>query len=332
MRRDFIFYGGLLSLTWVLAIWSPRPSVSQKAQKQPLPSPLPTPLKSPPSVRTELCQAWDFRLIEGQKLSSQLEEMSGLAWSAHWEESLYHVSDSGNRPELLVTTAEGLLQRAIPYAERQSDVEDISRGPCPWPGQGGSCLYIADSGDNFKLRSDHQIHIVEEASLYGPAPRRETLHYVYPEQQRFDVEAMAVHPQTGHILLFTKEKEQSQVFELKKPFGAGVQTAAALATLPLSSVTGAAFHPAGERLLLLNRKGATELATGALSGFEKRDRSWFPYQRRIKVLALGQQEAISYTPSGLSFIYSGERRGWSKKLWGLVNARCLEPADADFPR
>lgn len=336
MRRDLIFYGaGLLGLTWLVALWAPETSISQKAQRQPPPRLAPEPLSEPIAPDPGLCQAWDFRLIPGASLAPELEEMSGLVWSTTWKDRLYHISDSGNRPDLLLTDEQGFLEGSIPYAQRQSDTEDISRGPCPWPAAKGaaapgSCLFVADMGDNFRLRSENRLHIVEEASLHSNAPRRESLVFNYPERQRFDAEALAVHPSSGTIHIFTKEKGKSQVFELRPLLGAGSLTPTLIATLPITHVTGASYHPSGERLLLLNYQGASELSHKALAGFQQEPRSWFPYRRKIPLLQLGQQEAIAYAPSGLSFIYSGERRGFSKKLWGLVRARCRQPADDSF--
>ncbi len=321
MRRDLIFYGGgLLSLSWLLALWAPSPSISQQAQVKPQLPPPPA-LLAPSPISPALCSKWDFRLNEGVNLSPLLEEMSGLAWSRHWADTLYHITDSGNNPDLLITNARGQLQGKIRFGDRNSDVEDIASGPCPWS---GSCLYIADTGDNLRLRSDHQIHIIEEARLFDGIPRRQTLHFKYEGNERFDVEALAVHPRSGNIHLFTKQKGKSQVFELRQPFGEGALIAQPLGRLPFGKITGAAHHPSGERLLLINWQGAVELSQSPLEGFQKEARDWYPYQRFIKLQTLDQQEAITYALDGLSFYYSSEKQRWSKKDWGLVEARCTE--------
>lgn len=330
--RRFILTTGLLSLfAWgVWHLW-PRPTArlaSEVAQASAASSLQPKLAPGPITPSETICERWSYRLEAGADLAPELEEMSGLGISSTWSDLVYHVADSGNEPHLLLTTGQGKWRQSIPFADRASDPEDLSLGPCPW---GGSCIFVADTGDNLKLRSDRQIHIIEEASLFHPTPRRSTLSFYFPNAESLDIEGIAVHPRSGDIYVFSKERKQSRVFLLSAPGGDERSRATPIAQLPFGQVTGAAMHPAGDRFLIVNKRGAFEISSRPLAGFEKKDRAWFAYQRKISIPPLTQTEAITYAPSGLSFFYTSERKKWSKEAWGLMQARCIHPLDSTFP-
>src|SRR5688572_29498225 len=87
------------------------------------------------------------RIVQpSRSLPNGLPESSGLALSARHEGVLWTHNDSGDRPEVFAVDAAGGFRgiSAITGA-RNEDWEDIAVGPCPG---GGSCLYVADTGDN----------------------------------------------------------------------------------------------------------------------------------------------------------------------------------------
>ncbi len=278
------------------------------------------PAAQPPSSQQaeRLCEDWDFQLVKGQSLNPELEEMSGLAFSRHWDDLLYHIADSENPPHLLVS--DSLMQRfrAVPYADENRDTEDLAVAACP---EGGSCLFIADTGDNFHLRKERFVYVVREDALAGSVQGQQ-LRITFPEQQALDVEALAVAPDGRELYFFSKEKAKTQVFSVSWDGHSNDLRPQKIAELSRTMVTGASFHPSARRILLINLEGALELSMEAKPGFQKTQRTWFPYERKIALMNLAQQEAIAYAPDGLSFIYSSERKPWSYGPWGLVWARC----------
>ncbi len=261
---------------------------------------------------------WQFEAVEGTRFSPDIQEMSGVALSRTWKDVIYHINDSGNSPDLLLTDSEGQNLRKIAYAERNSDPEDLGEAACPW---GGRCLYIADTGDNFRLRSAHQLWVIEESHLFDQA-RRLQIDLVYPQEQRLDIEAMAVTPEARVFYFFTKEKGRSQVLEGRWDGQATSMELKVVAVLERSMVTGASMHPSGRRLVLLNVQGALELSQDPQPGFVRRGRAWFPFERRFSLPYLAQQEAITYALNGRDLLYTSERKPWSRAPWGWMWVFC----------
>lgn len=90
-----------------------------------------------------------------------LEESSGLAVSRRTPGVLWTHNDSGNDTTLFAIDASGAILGRIRVPVRTRDWEDVSAAPC----EAGSCLYIADIGDNRGERGSVRIHRVPE-----PAP------------------------------------------------------------------------------------------------------------------------------------------------------------------
>ncbi len=324
-RRLVLWSGLLLTLVWVICLYVPQHHATARSEPNGVTNPELQMRTELPAPRTEVCEDWKFEMVEGTRLDPELEEMSGIAYSRHWKNLLYHIADSGNAPLLLLTRPSGELLQKIPYAERSSDPEDLDVGTCPW---GGSCIYVADTGDNFHLRRERQVIIIDEPSLLSPQPKKMTLRIEFPDRERIDVEALAVHPKNGSLYLFSKVKKRSRVFELPQPWNTEVIQAREIAVLKkFDHITGAQFHPLGDRLLLINWQGAIELSEGPRPAFQREARSWYPYQRKISIPPSVQPEAIAYSLNGLSLVYSSEKKKWSKKWWGMVSGQCLTPMD-----
>jgi hypothetical protein len=85
--------------------------------------------------------------------------------------------------------------------------------------------------------------------------------------------------------------------------------------------TGMDISPDGKRFLVLTYQDAVEFFID-LSSPPTSD-SWKEGQhyRRIPLLVLPQQEAISYTPDGKAFFYTTERTGTNA---GIVEVKCAD--------
>ena len=112
-----------------------------------------------PSVPAEICKRWEVPTQIGSLPNSLIHEASGLAISARFPNRLYHINDSTNGPYLYTTDSQGERVRKIEISGFKSDdTEDLSVAPCGKD----SCLYIADTGDNNKLRQEVEIVVIKE--------------------------------------------------------------------------------------------------------------------------------------------------------------------------
>ena len=88
----------------------------------------------------------------------ELREGSGVALSRRTPGLLWSHNDSGP-PMLIALDASGAAKGRVTVAgARVGDWEDVSAGPCPQ----GSCLYIADIGDNNGVRRSITVYRVPE--------------------------------------------------------------------------------------------------------------------------------------------------------------------------
>jgi hypothetical protein len=80
-----------------------------------------------------------------RSLPAEVRETSGLARGRRDSKVLWTHNDSGNQPVLFALSEEGrILGKARVLGATLLDWEDIEAGPCG----DGTCLFIADIGDN----------------------------------------------------------------------------------------------------------------------------------------------------------------------------------------
>ena len=147
-------------------------------------------------------------------LGRELRESSGLAASRQHPGILWSHNDSGGDAAVIALDTTGAVRgRVTIRGARNRDWEDIAVGPCP----AGSCLYIADTGDNEEHRKDVAIYRVPEPdpSARESAPA-ERLAFRYASGPR-DAEALFVLP-SGEVYLVTKGRRSAiSVFRLPTP-------------------------------------------------------------------------------------------------------------------
>ena len=204
------------------------------------------------------------------------------------------------------------------------DVEDIALGPCAV----GTCLFLADVGDNAEKRATVQIVIVPEKTRYKKSEK--PLRIVtakYPDKAH-NVEGVAIHPTSGDLYLITKSFDQTnrralvaKVFKLTarqmaKP--GAVETFSEVGEidlpyllydygLPGQIVTGLDISDDGQRAIAITYQNAIEMALDFAAPM-KASRTWKPNvdYRVIETAKLPQTEAVAYTTTGHGFIYDSE--------------------------
>ena len=192
--------------------------------------------------------------------SPRVRESSGVAVSRAHAGVLWTHNDSGDDPYVYATDLAGTDRGLVRIrGARAVDWEDIALGPCPTGG--GACLYIADTGDNERVRKSVVIYAVPEPDPPAKAGRAVPSAPAAALRLRYrggpdDVEAIYVSPRDSALYLVSKGR--SGVVELYRVSrnawdGDAVVTASPLQQLPIAPfaavgrlVTGAAIRPDGE--------------------------------------------------------------------------------------
>jgi hypothetical protein len=286
-------------------------------------------LFTPSTGGAALCKHWS----EGEKSGAldrlQIDEASGIAVSQRFPGRLYHVNDSGSGPYFYVTDYDGGKTKAVRiegFDAGGSDFEDASLGRCFG---GKSCFFIADTGDNREKRKFVRIIVIEEAQDFGPsAVPLKVLKLKYPDRPH-NAEGVALHP-NGDIYIFTKEEDldnmksyPAKLFKIEREkwenAGGGELMLEYAGELDLPRLSGSDSNfgsvitsfdiaPEGKRFIVLTYEDAYEFDIDlSASGLKPsaglvRDKDY----RAIKLVALPQQESISYIEEGRGFIYDSE--------------------------
>lgn len=150
----------------------------------------------------------------GAFASPRLRESSGVAVSRAHAGVLWSHNDSGDGPYLYATDLQGRDRGflLIPGVDA-IDWEDMALGPCPT--RAGSCIYIADTGDNLEGRPSVRVYAVPEPDPpTAPGDTLRTtaapavLQFRYPDGSH-DVEAIFVSPRDSALYLVTKGRSGS---------------------------------------------------------------------------------------------------------------------------
>jgi hypothetical protein len=244
----------------------------------------------------------------GTITSTALPEVSGLVASRAHPGGFWAVNDSGNTPDVLAIDAQGRLVASVRVRGAVNrDWEDIGAGPGPG---GRRALFVADIGDNGRVRDDLVVYRVPEPGRRATVTARaQALPFRYPDG-RHDAEAIAVDPSNGRIYVLTKGL-QTRIYAFPLPQRPGRRltltrqtgrAAAFLATVP--AVTGAAVSPDGTRLAVRTYLGAYELRRRPGSSFE----STLAARPEPVLLAPERQgESIAYSADGRALVTSSEQ-------------------------
>lgn len=213
------------------------------------------------------CQAWLAAQDVGVLSNDALSEVSGLAVSHQQSDLLWMHNDAGDEPLLYALRRNGeWLGSFYVLGAYAQDWEDLALGPC-LSGSDCSCLYIGDFGDNEKSRSTRLVWRVPEPEVNEVASSAQTaaaeaLYFVYPDGNH-DAEALLVHPETGELLVLTKDQgDRTGVYAFPDtppaPSSADAPTELQkIATLDIEdsdgendSITGGVVSPGGMRVFL----------------------------------------------------------------------------------
>jgi hypothetical protein len=155
-----------------------------------------------------------------------LVEVSGLASSLQNPGVVWLVADDDAVVFAASTADAGAILAAVRLPTPLVDPEDLAVGPCP--DLSGPCVFVADTGDNDRVRADVAVLAFPEPSLPtkpGEAPltiRLDavwTMRLAYPGGEAVDVEALAVLPDASAMLLFEKTTaDEARIFVVPAPW------------------------------------------------------------------------------------------------------------------
>ena len=91
------------------------------------------------------------------------------------------------------------------------DWESLSYGKCKFS---SNCLFIAETGDNNRQHSEYKIISVAEDSLLSGQLKKHVTVFKFENGKKYDTEAIAYHPKSESLFLFTKGST-SKVYEIK---------------------------------------------------------------------------------------------------------------------
>ncbi|WP_375765567.1 hypothetical protein NR798_28095 [Archangium gephyra] len=246
----------------------------------------------------------------------ELAELSGLAASTRHEGVLWAHNDSGNSFRLFALDMSGKVLATVtltglePKDGPRMDLEDIGLGPCA-SGETRSCLYLADTGDNFERRPQVRIFRFPEPEVADASVAVETLAFTYPDRPH-DAESLLVEAGTGRLAVITKERGSlGEVFALDGLAPGTVAKATHMGTLHAPGdvdyrTTSAALHPSGQRLLLRTYTRVWEVRRPGASRWEELVQGEVV---EVPGPSQAQSEAITWLPGGRSFVLGSEFAG-----------------------
>jgi hypothetical protein len=241
-----------------------------------------------------------------------LPEASGLVASRVTPGRLWAHNDSG-KPELFALDAKGTVTGSVSISGAAlEDWEALASGSC---GK-GTCLYIADIGDNNGKRSEIIIYRVPEpAKAGGSAQVDGVFRASYPDGAH-DAEALLAAPD-GTLYIVTKgDTGHVALYRFPQQLRAGTAMRLERVGAPLSKgepaqnarITDGAISSDGEWVVLRTRAALTFYRAAE---FLKGD---FREARSVDLAPLGepQGEAVAFGPSNNTLYVAGEGGGQSQ--------------------
>lgn len=283
------------------------------------------PLASAPAAKGDTTAAGQpCRVVSSAvALPDYVDESSGVAWSRAGGGLLWTHNDSGD-PELVGVDERGAERARVRLTGATvTDWEDVAEAPCA----GGSCLFVADIGDNEARRRSVTVYRVREpaAGATATAPA-EALDATYPDGAQ-DAEAIFALP-NGSLHVVTKgETGPAALYRFPMPLRPGatvmLERVAGISIAALERrdrITGASASPDGRWVAVRTLKTLSLYRTdgGTVRGFAN------PMVMDLSGLNEAQGEGVALADGGTVFLTS--EAGGKKKPATLARLACTLPA------
>ena len=279
------------------------------------------------------------------ELPTELLESSGITRDPRHPDVFWVHNDSGNPAELVAIDTAGRLIATVPLEQAPNrDFEDIAVGPCPT----GSCLYLADIGDNLAVHSSVRVHRLplpdlpdraassraSGARILPPLRPETSWNLVYPAGPR-DAESLAIDAERGELIIVTKGRESivemyglplsdltgrpgspdtlHRVGRLHVPIGSGTS----------QFITAADLSPDGSRFAVRSYTTLYEFAWSGAAAFDTLD---VPAASSLLGALEAQGEGVAWDLSGETLLLVSEGRGGRPPT--ISRIRCPAPQGA----
>lgn len=193
----------------------------------------------------------------GVVMDHSIDEISGLV-SSHRNDGVFWIANDGKKEKLWAISVHGRILMEVSYSGKVKDVEDLGLGKSP---EDITVIYISDSGNNDQDRKHLKILAIPEPSVSNSVDltivkkvkKRKEVDILFPGRV-FDCEALAVDPETGDILLISKEKYRARIFRVSYDqfWSKSKVIAEYLLDVPCSSISAADISSSGESIILRN--------------------------------------------------------------------------------
>ncbi|HNP37558.1 MAG TPA: hypothetical protein PKK10_17055, partial [Woeseiaceae bacterium] len=152
--------------------------------------------------------------IAGTLQDKDIDEASGMAWSARSDELLWLQNDSGGKARLYAIDLAGKSRGRLKLDDvKNKDWEDLASFVLdgePW-------LLVADIGDNSSKRPHVSLYVVAEPDLAmdkkQTAKPAWTINFSYEDGPR-DAEAVAVDSERNRVLIVSKRDIPAHIYEV----------------------------------------------------------------------------------------------------------------------
>ncbi|HTJ84498.1 MAG TPA: hypothetical protein VL400_22420 [Polyangiaceae bacterium] len=192
----------------------------------------------------------------GTLANAAITEASGIVASKLHPGDFYVHNDSGDTARFFAIDGAGADLGAYDVTGATAiDWEDVTRGACADATK--SCLFLADIGDNSLARTEYVVYRVEEPAALAPgthAVTADALRFTYPDGAH-NAEAISFDPNTGALVIITKNANVSRIYAISPPFDATRTVTATLlgtASVPdiLPLVTASDISQDGSQILV----------------------------------------------------------------------------------
>jgi len=241
---------------------------------------------------------------------SELPEGSGVAVSRRSPGRLWAHNDSGEAVLVALDARGSVTGRVRVAGVKVEDWEAVAVGPCP----GGSCIYIADIGDNEAERKRITIYRIPEPSTEDSVAVKDTFHATYPDGAH-DAEALLVAPDGGLFIVTKGETDPVGLYRFPRELRAGATHPLERVGKPRASgkaaeterITDGVMSPDGTWVVLRTRQSfAFHRAADLLAG------NWSDAGRvDLKGVGEAQGEGVAIAADGTVYL-TGEGGGKSQ--------------------
>ena len=252
-----------------------------------------------------------------------IRESSGVVASRRNPGLFWTHNDSGDRPYIYAFDRQGRKRGVWRVGGAQAhDWEDIAAGPGPEAGR--AYLYVGDTGDNDRARSEVTVYRLPEPEISSadaasdqknprPTDAADAIRLKYPDGKH-DAETLMVHPKTGDVYVVTKDVTVARVFKLSAPYSTKEVNTLTLVTelrvpaLFAGLLTGGDISPDGTRVVLCDYVAAYELTLPSTPQPANFDAVWKQPPLVIDLGEREQGEAVCYNEEGSSVLATSEKR------------------------